>query len=179
MFQNIFTRKRSINSRAQRRQSVDSDKQNTSQDGQTNTHKRMGWIKRASNSGREQEVNTATLEPPAPVPPPKSSVQLDPTAVSASSSSQTPTRTAAKQPESPGPASSGRRQKGLWKGEVKSCTVIAGKLRGQLAEEGPKEETASPTKGGQTKTKQVPCSQCKKNDEIMDWREELERFRVP
>lgn len=60
-----------------------------------------------------------------------------------------------------------RRRRG-WKGGVKTCRVIVEELRDQLAYHESKEQR-------EEASKQPP----EKSDESMDWREALERFRVP
>lgn len=92
---------------------------------------------------------------------------------------QSPTRDVLPQPQTPGSANSGRRKKGIWKGEVKSCTVIAGELRGQLSEEREEEveESISPTRP--PARVQPEEKKDEQQQQQMNWREELDRFRVP
>ncbi|ETS82396.1 hypothetical protein PFICI_04272 [Pestalotiopsis fici W106-1] len=130
----------------------------------------MGWVKRLSNSGQEQDANLTSLSLQASSPSPERALPSNPPVNSLFS--QSPARDILTQPHTPESANSGRRKRGIWKGEVKSCTVIAGELRGQLLEER-EEESATPTRPpAHAQTDQ-------KRDGQMNWREELDGFRVP
>ncbi|KAM0810761.1 hypothetical protein AB5N19_11111 [Seiridium cardinale] len=115
-------------------------------------HKRMGWMQKSS---KETQKRTKVESPrDLPIPPPPGLAQ--PTLPSSSSQSQSPLLTG-----------HGRRRNCQWKGEVKSCTVIAEELRKQLTEDAVEE------------SKKVHNQPLKKRHESMDWREALQQFRVP
>lgn len=125
--------------------------------GRPKVQRRMGWMRRGSirqkenskeEEGEEEEEDDPSLRPlplftrPAPQP---SQPALSPSATT----------------------NYGRRRPELWKGKVKGCTVIAGELREQVAQDIAEEN--------QKARKQMP----EKRNESMDWREALESFRVP